>query len=133
MGHYGLRSLADFDETFAALKRDRAEALLVVTDPLTFTGLVQSMRFALEHRLPGIYEFRAIVEAGGLMSYGPNQTALFRRGAYYVDKILKGAKPGELPVEQPTQFEFIVNAKVAKALDIDLPPSLLARADEVIE
>jgi ABC-type uncharacterized transport system substrate-binding protein len=91
------------------------------------------MRFALENRLPGIYEFRAFVEAGGLMSYGPSQKALFRRRAYYVDKILKGAKPGDLPVEQPTQFEFIVNARAAKAFGIEIPPALLARADEVIE
>ena len=118
---------------FTALKRDRAEALLVVADPLTFSGREQNMHFALENRLPGIYEFRAFVDAGGLMSYGPSQKALYRRGAYYVDKILRGAKPVDLPVEQPTRFEFVLNARTARAIGIDIPASVLLNADEVIE
>ena len=131
--HYGMRALADVDDTFAALKRDTAEALLIVTDPLTFVGREQIIRFAFENRLPGIYEFRDFVELGGLMSYGPSLKALFRRGAYYVDRILKGAKPGDLPVEQPTKFEFLINARTAKAFGITIPPSVLVNADEVIE
>jgi putative ABC transport system substrate-binding protein len=130
---YGMRSLADFEETFAALHRDRTEALLPVTDPLVFSQRERIVHFALENRMPGIYEFKAFVAAGGLMSYGPNLNQLFRRGAYYVDKILKGAKPADLPVEQPTKFELVINLKTAKALGLTVPQSLLSGSDDVIE
>ena len=130
---YGMRSLADFDVTFTALKRDSTEALLPVTDPLVFSQRGRIAQFALENRIPGIYEFKAFVGEGGLISYGPNLTELFRRGAYYVDKILKGAKPADLPVEQPTKFELVINLKTAKALGLTIPHSLLSSADEVIE
>jgi putative tryptophan/tyrosine transport system substrate-binding protein len=88
---------------------------------------------AAKHRLPVVYSFREFVDVGGLMSYGPNVADLFRRAATYVDKILKGAKPGDLPVEQPTKFELVINLKTAKALGLTIPPSVLGRADHIIE
>jgi ABC-type uncharacterized transport system substrate-binding protein len=94
---------------------------------------VRVLDFATEHRLPSVNAYRELVEAGGLMSYGPSYEDMHRRAADYVDKILKGAKPGDLPVEQPTKFTLIVNLKAAKAIGVDVPPILLARVDEVIE
>jgi putative ABC transport system substrate-binding protein len=122
-----------FDEALAALKREHTEALLVLTDPLTFTRRSQIAQFALENRIPAVFEYKPFVAPGGLMSYGPDLKETFRRGGYYVDKILKGAKPGEIPVEQPTKFELILNIKTAQALGIDFPPALLASAEEIIE
>jgi putative ABC transport system substrate-binding protein len=104
-----VRSPAEFDSAFAAILRDRPDALLTVTDPLTFTHRARVAEFALQNRLPAIYEFRPFVEAGGLMSYGPNMLELWRRAAYYVDRILRGARPADLPVEQPTRIELVVN------------------------
>lgn len=130
---YGIRSLGDFDETFAALKRDNTQALLPVTDPLIFSQREQIVHFANDNRIPGVYEFSLFVNAGGLMSYGPNLNELFKRGAYYVDMILKGTKPANLPVEQPTKFELAINLKTAKALGLTIPETLLATADKVIE
>jgi putative ABC transport system substrate-binding protein len=115
------------------LGTSRADALFVVTDPLTATNRVRINTWALAGRLPTMHGFREHVEAGGLMSYGPNFPDLFRRAAGYVDKILRGAKPADLPVEQPTKFDFIINLTTAEALGLAVPPSLLARADEVIE
>jgi ABC-type uncharacterized transport system substrate-binding protein len=128
-----VRGLDDFDGVFAATKRERPDALLTLVDPVTFTQRHLIAEFAARERLPAMYAVREFVEAGGLMSYGSDLRDLFRRGATYVDKILKGAKPGDLPVEQPTKFELVINLKTAKALGLTLPPSLLQRADQVIE
>src|SRR5262245_56171502 len=109
------------------------QALYVIGDSLTTANRIQISAFALAMRLPTIFSAREFADAGGLMSYGPNFPDLFRRVAVYVDKILRGAKPGELPVEQPTKFDLVINLVTAKALGLEVPPSLLARADEVIE
>jgi len=122
----------DIVPAFEAFK-DRAEALYVVSDPLTNIHRGRINTLALAERLPTMHTIREGVEAGGLMSYGPNFPDLFRRAAEFVDKILHGAKPGDIPVEQPTKFDLIVNLTTAKALHLDIPPTLLAIADEVIE
>jgi putative tryptophan/tyrosine transport system substrate-binding protein len=122
----------DIAPAFEALK-DRTEALYVCTDGLAATNRLRINTFALAARLPTMHGERAYVEAAGLMSYGPNFPDLFRRAAEYVDKILRGAKPADLPVAQPTKFDLVVNLTTAKALGIEVPPMLLARADEVIE
>ena len=111
----------------------QAEALLVPNEPLLFPSRKEIADFALEHRLPSVFGYREHANAGGLMSYAPNYPDLYRRAATYVDKILKGAKPADLPVEQPTKFELVINLKTAKALGLTIPPSLLGRADEVIQ
>ena len=113
--------------------RGRADALFVQVDPLTNTHRAQINSLALDARLPTSFGAREYTEAGGLMSYGPSFIDLFRRAGDFVDKILRGAKPGDLPVEQPTKFELVINLKTAKALGVTVPPTLLARADEVIE
>jgi putative tryptophan/tyrosine transport system substrate-binding protein len=105
----------------------------VIGDPFTVTQRVTIVGLVAQHRLPAIYGLRAFVDAGGLMAYAANLNELWRRAAKYADKILKGAKPADLPVEQPTKFEFIINLKTAKALGLTIPPSLLQRADQVIE
>jgi putative ABC transport system substrate-binding protein len=127
-----IRRAEDVAPTFKALK-GRTDALYVINDPLINTNRVRVITLALGARLPTMHGSRDHVEAGGLMSYGPNYPHLFRRAGDYVDKILRGAKPGDLPVEQPTKFELIVNVITATALGLEVPPSLLARADEVIE
>jgi putative tryptophan/tyrosine transport system substrate-binding protein len=127
-----IRRGEDIAPAFAALKR-RAEALYVVLDPLTNTHRIRINTLALTARLPTMHTVREGVEAGGLMSYGANVTDLFRRAANYVDKILRVTKPGDIPVEQPSKFDLIINLTTAKALDLDIPPKLLALADEVIE
>jgi putative tryptophan/tyrosine transport system substrate-binding protein len=127
-----IRRGEDIVPAFEALK-DRAEALYIVIDPLTNTHRVRINTLALAERLPTMYAIREGVEAGGLMSYGPNVPDLFRRAADYVDKILRGAKPGELPVEQPTKFDLVINLTTAKALRLTIPEAFLLRADEVIE
>ena len=127
-----VRSVDDFAPSLDALK-DRAEALYVCSDPLITTNRVRLVTLALGVRLPTIHGFREFVEAGGLMSYGPNFPDLFRRAADYVDKILRGAKPADIPVEQPTKFDLIINLMTAKMLGLDVSATLLARANEVIE
>jgi len=111
----------------------RAEALYVSTDPLIFSNIGRINTLALRARLPTIYNGREYIEAGGLMSYGPNYPDLFRRAADFIDKILRGAQPGDFPVEQPTKFDLVINLTTARALGLKIPPSLLARVDEVIE
>ena len=111
----------------------RADALFVAHSSENYAQRRLIVDFATSNRLPSIHAFREAVEVGGLMSYGVNVADLFRRAAGYVDKILKGAKPGDLPIEQPTAFELVINLKTAKALGLTIPPALLARADQVIE
>lgn len=127
-----IRRAADIAPAFETLKQ-RADGLYVCNDPFLNANGIRINTLAAAARLPTIFNFRENVEAGGLMSYGANVPELFRRAAEYVDKILRGAKPGDIPVEQPTKFELVFNLTTAKALGIDLPPTLLARADQVIE
>lgn len=126
-------NLVELDRALAAIAASGAQALIVTTDPFLFTARGTLVSFAASKRLPAMYFFKNFVDAGGLMSYGANIEESYRRAATYVDKILKGAKPGELPVEQPTRFELIVNRKTAKAIDLVIPQSMLLRADKVIE
>jgi len=123
----------DFDRAFEAASRERADALITLEDPLTFSHRTRIVSLAAKHRLPAIHGLRQFVDAGGLLSYGPNLLDNYRRSAAYVDKIIKGAKPADLPVERPTKFELDINLKTAKALGITIPQSLLLRADRVIE
>jgi putative ABC transport system substrate-binding protein len=128
-----VQSLDDFESAFARAKRDGAQALLTTPHSLINTQQRQVLDFAAKNRMPAMYHASDFVEAGGLMSYGPNQADLWRRAADYVDKIFKGAKPADLAVEQPKKFEFIVNLKAAKQIGLTIPPSVLARADNVIK
>ena len=127
------RGPADFDKAFSEMTRARAGALSVVGSALFFNERRRLAELAAKNRLPAVYTSREFVDAGGLMSYGANSADLHRRAATYVDKILKGAKPGDLPVEQPTKFELVINLKTAKALGLTIPQSVLAHADEVIQ
>jgi putative tryptophan/tyrosine transport system substrate-binding protein len=127
-----LREGSDFDTAWVHSIRDRPDALYVVVDPVVGMHLDQILQLAARLRVPAIYTARGAVEAGGLMSYGPGFEAMIPRAAVYVDKILKGANPADLPVEQPMKFDLVVNLKTAKALDLTIPPSLLLQADEVI-
>jgi len=127
-----IRSADDIASTFAAIAT-KADALFVVGEPLTFSRRTQINTLAVAARMPTVYSVREYVEAGGLMSYGPNFFALFRRAADYVNKILRGAKPEDLPVEQPTNYDLVINLTTAKALGLEMPTTLLVRADEVIE
>ncbi len=129
------RAIANADElpdAFAQYRREQAQALIVQVSPLTFEHRVRIAELAARHRLPAIYEIRNFVDDGGLVSYGPDLQESYRRAAKYVDRIFRGAKPGELAIEQPDKFEFVVNMKTAKALGLTMPQSLLLRADEVI-
>jgi putative ABC transport system substrate-binding protein len=128
-----VRSSNDFDSAFEAALRERAQALAVSPEPLINTHLKSIVEFTAKNRLPAIYAGPEVVDAGGLMSYAPSYGDLSRRAATYVDKILKGAKPADLPVEQPTKFEFIINLKAAKQIGLTIPPNVLARADKVIK
>jgi putative ABC transport system substrate-binding protein len=127
------RNREELQATLFAIGKKTPQALLELTDPLTVFHRRLIAETTAKYRLPAMYSFREFVDAGGLMSYGTNFPDLFRRAATYVDKILKGARPGDLPVEQPTKFEFVINLKTANALGLMIPPSLLARADQVIE
>jgi putative tryptophan/tyrosine transport system substrate-binding protein len=128
-----VRGPPDFAGAFDAATRDRADALVVLPDGLINSHRKQIVDFATARRLPGMYPYREFVDAGGLMSYAPSYVDLFRRAAVYVDRILKGTKPADLPVEQPTKFELVLNMKTAQALGLALPPSILFQADEVIK
>jgi len=130
---FGVNRAADLAATFPSIAAGRFDALDVLASPIVTGNRAQILDFCSQARIPGIFQERPFVEAGGLFSYGPNFERLFHRMAYFVDRILKGAKPEELPVERPTKFEFVINLKIAKALGLDVPPTLLALADEVIE
>ena len=127
------RGPEDFDRAFSDMTRARAGALTVLGSAMFFGERRRLVDLAAKHRLPALYTSRDFVDAGGLMAYGPNLADSFRRAAIFVDKILKGAKPAALPVEQPTKFELVINMKTAKALGLTIPPSLLGRADHVVE
>jgi putative ABC transport system substrate-binding protein len=129
----GVHDLIDFEDAFKAATDGRAGALLILADPFTMARREQLVEFAPKRSLPAIYEIREFADAGGLISYGPSVPAMQRRVAVYLDKIFKGAKPSDLPVEQPTKFQLVINIKTARSLGLEIPPSLLARADEVIE
>jgi putative ABC transport system substrate-binding protein len=126
-------SANDLDEIFASVTAGRAEALIFSATPVFFAQRRRFMELALKNRLPTITNTREFVEAGGLMSYGANIADLFRRAGGYVGRILQGARPGDLPVEQPTKFDLVINQKTAKALGLTIPPAVLLRADEVIQ
>ena len=128
-----VRSFDEFESAFATILRERAEAFLMTADPMHQISIVRIIDFLTSNRLPGMFMSREIVAAGGFMSYGASVPDLFRRGALYVHKILQGAKPADLPVEEPTKFELVVNLKTAKALRLEVPATVLARADQVIE
>ncbi len=127
------RSPDEFAQAFAAMTREHADALVVLSDPLFFGHRRQLAELTVRHRLPAMFHLREYAEAGGLMAYGANSNAMYRRAAYYVDRILKGTKPADLPVEQPVKFELVINLKTAKALGVTIPPTLLFQADEVIQ
>jgi putative tryptophan/tyrosine transport system substrate-binding protein len=126
------REPGDLDRLFAAAARQRADALLVFAHGFALLNRGRIIELAARQRLPTMYGYREFVDAGGLMAYGPNVPAMVRRAASYVDRIVKGAKPGDLPIEQPTTFELVINLKTAKALGLTIPQSILVRADEVI-
>jgi putative ABC transport system substrate-binding protein len=123
----------DYDRAFGTIVAERADALFVVSSAILNRDRTQIIERAAEYRLPAMYEWREQVEVGGLMSYGSSLVGLSRRVAAYVDKILKGAKPADLPVERPTNYDLVINMKTAKALGLTIPPSVLARADEIIQ
>jgi putative tryptophan/tyrosine transport system substrate-binding protein len=127
-----IRSPDDIETAFRAAIKGRADAVLVLQSPFATSDRPQIANLAVKSRLPAIYNREEFVEDGGLMSYGTSYTELFRRAATYVDKILKGTKPGDLPVEQPKKFDFIINLKAAKQIGLTIPPNVLARADRVI-
>ena len=128
-----VRDPNDFEAAFTGMSKEGAEALFVLEHPMFAVERRRIIDLAAKHHLPAMYEFRAYAESGGLMSYGADYADMLRRVGYYVDKILKGAKPADLPVEQPTKFELLVNLKTAKALRLAIPQSLLLRADVIIQ
>src|SRR5262249_28955899 len=130
---YEVHDVATLDATFVKLKKDRPDGLWVLGDNFLVSQRSRIAQFAIENKLPSVYTFREHVEAGGLIAYTPNYHDLFRRAAIYVDKILKGTKPGHLPIEQPTKFDLVINLKTAKTLGLSVPLTLQAAATEVIE
>ena len=128
-----VRKPAELEPAFEAMRREHTDALVLIADPLLFSERVLIVQLAARDRVPAVYETRLFPESGGLLSYGPLAQERFQRMAVYVDRILRGARPGELPIEQPTKFELVVNLKTAKALGLTIPPSLLLRADQVID
>jgi putative ABC transport system substrate-binding protein len=128
-----VRTAEELDGAFAAIIKERPEALIVFADRIFLHNRLRMMEFAAENRLPSVNAYQELVEAGGLMSFGPSYEDMHRRAATYVDKIFKGAKPADLPVEQPTRFKLVINLKTARALGLNIPPTLLVLADEVIE
>jgi ABC-type uncharacterized transport system substrate-binding protein len=130
---HGVLVPEDFDAAFAAMVRERPDAIFMISDALTTANRKRVIDFADAHRIPAMFEFSVNVENGGLMSYGPSFDDTFRRVAIYVDRIFKGARPGELPIEQPTRFYLFLNQKAARAISIKIPDSILIRADKVIE
>jgi putative tryptophan/tyrosine transport system substrate-binding protein len=129
----GVHDLINFDSAFATVESGRIDALLTLVDPFTSQHRKRIVDFAARRRLPAIYESGEFVESGGLICYGPNLVAIEHRAAEYVDKVFKGAKPADLPVEQPTKFEMLINMKTAKALSLSIPQSVMLRADQVVE
>jgi putative ABC transport system substrate-binding protein len=127
------RNPGDMERVFDAAAGERAAGLIVFDDPVIWSYRKQVVALAAKRRLPAMYGFREFVDEGGLMSYGPDRVDHYRRTALYVDKLLKGAKPADLPVEQPTKFELVINVKTAKALGLAIPQSLLVRADQIIQ
>jgi putative ABC transport system substrate-binding protein len=130
--HFDVRKHEDIDTTFQAARKGRADAVLVLVSVVLNSYRKQVVELAVKNRIPAIYPLLDFVEAGGLTSYGVSFVDLHRRAAVYVDKILKGAKPADLPVEQPTKFELVINLKAAKQIGLTVPPNVLARADRVI-
>jgi putative ABC transport system substrate-binding protein len=128
-----IQTVADFEGVFLTMVRERADGFLIPSSPLTNSERVPLANLALRYRLPGIFVNKENVEAGGLMSYGADFNYMYRRVALYVDKILKGERAADLPVEQASKYELVINTKTAKAIGLTMPPSILARADEVIE
>jgi len=129
----GVRTSTELEGAFAAMVRERAQGVLVLGTAIFVAERQRVAELAIKHRLPAMSNLKDVVEAGALMSYSPNWDDLYRRGAIYVDKILKGAKPADLPVEQATKFELVINLKTAKAIGLTIPQSVLARADQIIE
>ena len=128
-----MRSLDDFERAFEAAKRERTQALITAANPLINAHCARILEFVAKNRLPAIFPGPEIVNAGGLMSYSPDYSEMFRRAALFVHKILNGAKPGDIPVEQPNKFELVINLKTAKQIGLTIPPNVLARADRVIK
>jgi putative ABC transport system substrate-binding protein len=129
----GARGSSEIDSAFAAMTNEQAGAVIVLVDAMLQDNRTRITDLAARNRLPAVYGLSEYAEAGGLSAYGPNRLDMFRHAATYVDKILKGVKPGDLPVERPNRFELIINLKTAKALRLTIPPALLQRADQVIE
>jgi putative ABC transport system substrate-binding protein len=131
--HFQITAETTLEDAFNKIVKESLQALIVLTDPIFYSQRSRIVALAARNRLPAMYFFREFVQEGGLVSYAPSDTDLFRRAATYVDKVLKGANPRDLPIEQPTKFELVINLRTATELGVTIPPTLIARADEVIE